>query len=66
MGKAPHEVTDRGRETLMKMKNLFSITSEAILMMTMIEGDTEEMIVTATLPMIMIGAVAMTSAMTTT
>ena len=65
MGEIPHDVPDCGGTVPKKMQNP-STTSEVMLMMTMREGNTEEMIVTDASSMIKIGAMTMTVAMTTT
>ena len=66
MGEVSHDVPNRGGTIPKKMQNPSSTTSEVMLMMTMTEGNTEEMIVTDASPMIKIGAMTMTVAMTTT
>ena len=66
MGEVPHDIPDRGGTIMKKMQNPSSTTSEVMLMMTMTEGNTKEMIVIDASPMIKIGAMTMTVAMTTT
>ena len=65
MGEIPHDVPDRGGTVPKKMQNP-STTSEVMLMMTMREGNIEEMIVIDASFMIKIGAMTMIVAMTTT